>query len=125
MANNGGANAIPVAEFALTLIMATYRNLRRGDLAVRNDDWYNGDLLGQELFGKTVGIVGAGRIGSMLARLLRGFETTTLYTDVIKKSQHRAGWRPTGGPRRTDEHVRRGLSSRAADAVHRWVDRRA
>ena len=84
VANNGGANAIPVAEFALTLIMATYRNLRRGDLAVRNDDWYNGDLLGQELFGKTVGIVGAGRIGSMLARLLRGFETTTLYTDVIR-----------------------------------------
>ena len=31
VANNGGANAIPVAEFALTLIMATYRNLRRGD----------------------------------------------------------------------------------------------
>ena len=84
VANNGGANAIPVAEFALTLIMATYRNLRRGDLAVRNDDWYNGDLLGQELFGKTVGIVGAGRIGSMLARLLRGFETTTLYSDVIR-----------------------------------------
>ena len=84
VANNGGANAIPVAEFALTLIMATYRNLRRGDLAVRNDDWYNGDLLGQELFGKTVGIVGAGRIGSMLARLLRGFETETIYTDVIR-----------------------------------------
>ena len=74
----------PLREFALTLIMATYRNLRRGDRAVRNDDWYNGDLLGQELFGKTVGIVGAGRIGSMLARLLRGFETTTLYSDVIR-----------------------------------------
>ena len=87
VANNGGANAIPVAEFALTLIMATYRNLRRGDRAVRNDDWYNGELLGQELFGKTVGIVGAGRIGSMLARLLRGFETTTIYTDVIR-SEH-------------------------------------
>ena len=84
VANNGGANAISVAEFALTLIMATYRNLRRGDRAVRDDDWYAGDLLGQELFGKTVGIVGAGRIGSMLARMLRGFETTTLYTDVMR-----------------------------------------
>ena len=84
VANNGGANAISVAEFALTLIMATYRNLRRGDRAVRDDDWYAGDLLGQELFGKTVGIVGAGRIGSMLARMLRGFETTTLYTDVAR-----------------------------------------
>ena len=84
VANNGGANAIPVAEFALTLIMATYRNLRRGDRAVRNDDWYADDLLDHELFGKTVGIVGAGRIGSMLGRLLRGFETTTIYTDVAK-----------------------------------------
>ena len=36
-----------------------------------------------ELFGKTVGIVGAGRIGSTLARLLRGFETT--------HSLHRSG----------------------------------
>lgn len=84
VANNGGANAISVAEFALTLIMATYRNLRRGDRAVRDDDWYRGGLLGQELFGKTVGIVGAGRIGSMLARMLRGFETTTIYTDVAR-----------------------------------------
>ena len=84
VANNGGANAIPVAEFALTLIMATYRNLRRGDRAVRDDDWYAGGLLGQELFGKTVGIVGAGRIGSMLGRLLRGFETTTIYSDVMR-----------------------------------------
>ena len=84
VANNGGANAIPVAEFALTLIMATYRNLRRGDRAVRDDDWYNTGLLGQELFGKTIGIVGAGRIGSMLGRLLRGFETTTIYSDVMR-----------------------------------------
>ena len=36
-----------------------------------------------ELFGASVGIVGAGRIGSTVAGMLRGFETTTLYTDKI------------------------------------------
>ena len=40
-----------------------------------------------ELFGKTVGIVGAGRIGSTLAGMLRGFETTTLYSDVVRSEK--------------------------------------
>ena len=40
-----------------------------------------------ELFGTTVGIIGAGRIGSTVAGMLRGFETTTLYTDKIRSEK--------------------------------------
>ncbi len=82
VANNGGANAIPVAEFALSLILAAHRRLHALDRAVRAGGWQTEHRQGHELFGKTVGIVGGGRIGSMLARLLQGFETRTLYADV-------------------------------------------
>ena len=87
VANNGGANAIPVAEFAMTLILACHRHLPIAHNDTRADAWMRPEIDGYdsyELFGKTVGIVGAGRIGSTLARLLRGFETETLYTDLVR-----------------------------------------
>lgn len=87
VANNGGANAIPVAEFALTLLLSTLRHMVDADRDTRGGAWMKPELDGNntyELFGKTVGIVGAGRIGTTVARLLRGFETTTLYTDIVQ-----------------------------------------
>ena len=90
VANNGGANAIPVAEFAMTLILACFRHLPIAHNDTRADAWMRPEIDGYdsyELFGKTVGIVGAGRIGSNLARLLRGFETTTLYTDIVRSEK--------------------------------------
>ena len=90
VANNGGANAIPVAEFAMTLILACHRHLPIAHNDTRDDVWMRPEIDGYdsyELFGKTVGIVGAGRIGSTLARLLRGFETNTLYTDLIRSEK--------------------------------------
>ena len=94
VANNGGANAIPVAEFALSLMLATYRRLSALDRAVRNGGWWTEHRQGRELYGKTVGIVGGGRIGSMLVRLLRGFDANTLYSDVAaSKAAEEAGAR--------------------------------
>ena len=90
VANNGGANAIPVAEFAMTLILACFRHLPIAHNDTRADAWMRPEIDGYdsyELFGKTVGIVGAGRIGSNLVRLLRGFETTTLYTDIVRSEK--------------------------------------
>ena len=90
VANNGGANALPVAEFAMTLILACHRHLPIAHNDTRDDAWMRPQIDGYdsyELFGKTVGIVGAGRIGSTLAGMLRGFETTTLYTDVVRSEK--------------------------------------
>ena len=90
VANNGGANAIPVAEFAMTLILACHRHLPIAHNDTRADAWMRPEIDGYdsyELLGKTVGIVGAGRIGSTLARLLRGFETNTLYTDLVRSEK--------------------------------------
>lgn len=90
VANNGGANAIPVAEYALTLMLSTLRHAVIADQDTREGKWMRDEVDGRdtwELFGKTVGIVGAGRIGSTVARLLRGFETNTLYADIVRSEK--------------------------------------
>ena len=90
VANNGGANAIPVAEYAMTLMMNTLRHAVPADADTREGKWMRDEFAGldtYELFGKTVGIVGAGRIGSTVAQLLRGYETNTLYTDVVQSER--------------------------------------
>ena len=90
VANNGGANAIPVAEFAITLMLSTIRHLTVAAQDTVAGDWMRPEVDGRdshELFGTTVGIIGAGRIGSTVAGMLRGFETTTLYTDKIRSEK--------------------------------------
>ena len=90
VANNGGANAVPVAEFAMTLILSCNRHLPAAHTDTREGAWMRPALDGYssyELFGKTVGIVGAGRIGSTIAGMLRGFETETLYYDPIRSER--------------------------------------
>ena len=90
VANNGGANAIPVAEFAITLMLSTIRHLGVSNMDTKAGDWMRPEVDGRdshELFGATVGIVGAGKIGSNVAGMLRGFDTTTLYTDKVRSEK--------------------------------------
>lgn len=68
-----------VAEFALTLILAALKNLPRYDAVVREGKWTRFPM--RELSGKTVGIVGFGRIGRRLAELLSGFGVELLAYD--------------------------------------------
>jgi lactate dehydrogenase-like 2-hydroxyacid dehydrogenase len=80
-ANNGGGNAIAVAEHALGLLLALGRGIVRGARSARDRRWNEGvrGIPTWELSGKRVGIVGLGPIGQALARLLLGFGTETVY----------------------------------------------
>lgn len=73
------ANHNAVAEFALTLILASMKNLTRYDAVVREGKWSRFPM--RELSQKTVGIVGFGRIGRRLAELLAGFDVEILAYD--------------------------------------------
>ena len=73
------ANYNAVAEFALTLILSVLKNLPRYDRAARSGAWSRFEM--RELTGKTVGIVGFGRIGKRLSELLSGFGITILAYD--------------------------------------------
>jgi phosphoglycerate dehydrogenase-like enzyme len=84
VANNGGANALDVAEHTLTLLLAMYRRLREMDANVRLGRWdaIDSGATTYTIQGKTVGIIGLGNIGRHVARLLRAFGATLLYADA-------------------------------------------
>ena len=84
VANNGGANAISVAEHALTLMMSVGRHtMAHWHNTVKEGKWRQ-SMAGPitELTGKTVGIVGLGHIGKQVAKRLTAFDTDTVYYDI-------------------------------------------
>ena len=81
--NTPGVLTEATADIAWTLIMATARRAVEGDSLVRSGGWkgwYPTELLGLELHGATLGIVGAGRIGTATARRSIGFAMKVLYS---------------------------------------------
>lgn len=64
-----GTSARSVAEFCLLLILAHAKKLLQADASVRRGQWERVRLTGQELYGKTVGIVGLGAVGALLAQM--------------------------------------------------------
>jgi glyoxylate reductase len=74
------------ADFAWTLLMAAARRVVEGDRYVRGGSWKQWDfrlLLGADVHGKTLGIVGFGRIGRGMARRALGFDMRVLYQDAF------------------------------------------
>jgi len=77
------------ADFAWTLLMATARRLVEADRYVRDGkftQWEYMVLLGGDIFGKTLGIIGFGRIGRAMARRALGFNMRVLYQDAVAAS---------------------------------------
>jgi D-3-phosphoglycerate dehydrogenase len=79
--NTPDALTVTVAEMAIALMLSMTRRIASADRAVRAGEWARkyGDLIGVELMGKTVGLVGMGRIGAATARRLRVFDVKLLY----------------------------------------------
>ncbi len=82
VARTTGSNALPVAEFALGLMISALRYIGYGHAELKKGHWSTGSLPGETfmLSGKTVGIIGFGAIGQNVAKLLRGFGCTILYS---------------------------------------------
>jgi phosphoglycerate dehydrogenase-like enzyme len=89
VANNGGANAISVAEHTMMLMMAVSRRLVWQHGNVANGRWRgNGPAPRMyEMFDKTIGIVGLGTIGRKVARLAQAFGMRVLYYDIARLSE--------------------------------------
>jgi D-lactate dehydrogenase len=71
-----------VAEHAVTLILALNRKIHRAYARVREGNFELDGLLGFDLFGRTVGIVGTGKIGAAVARIMTGFGCAVIACDV-------------------------------------------
>src|SRR5215467_11170777 len=89
VANNGGANAIAVAEHALLLMLAVSRKVIWQHGSVSAGRWRgNGPVPRMyELYNKTLGIVGLGTIGKKVARLARAFGMRVHYYDIVRLSE--------------------------------------
>lgn len=77
--NTPGANSTAVADHAIALLLALLRGIPHGDRSVRTGDW--SVRRGRELGTMTVGLVGFGRIGQLVAQRLRGFGSDILVHD--------------------------------------------
>ena len=75
------------ADFAWSLLMAAARRVVESDRYVREGRWKQWDfslLWGADIHGKTLGIVGFGRIGRAMAKRARGFDMRVLYQDAVR-----------------------------------------
>jgi len=79
------ANSESVAEHFVGLALMLAKKIRPADAALRRGEWAARNvLIGTELRGKTLGVLGFGRIGQLTARICRlGFDTPVLYHDIV------------------------------------------
>ncbi|MEE8201992.1 MAG: NAD(P)-dependent oxidoreductase, partial [Candidatus Acidoferrales bacterium] len=79
--NTPGGNAVSVAEHTLALLLALTRRVPAADQSTRAGEWRKSEFSGFELKGKTLGLVGLGRIGQEVARRAQAFEMQVLAHD--------------------------------------------
>ena len=87
VANNGGANAVSVAEHAIMLMLTINHKFDLQIESVKDGKWMQGvtGALSEytSMVDRQVGIIGLGRIGSRVARRLRGWECSVVYSDIV------------------------------------------
>ena len=79
--NTPGGNAISVAEHTLALMLASARSIPAASDSTKSGKWEKKKFLGTELSGKTLGIIGLGNIGLLVARRARPFGMRLLAHD--------------------------------------------
>jgi glyoxylate reductase len=85
--NTPGVLDETTADFAWTLLMAVARRLGEGEALARSGEWKGWDLdqlVGTDVWGKTLGLVGFGRIGRAVARRAAGFQMKVIYHDAVR-----------------------------------------
>jgi D-3-phosphoglycerate dehydrogenase len=79
-------NKDAVAEHALGMLLSLFNHLNKADAEVRQYKWLREENRGEELAGKTVGIIGYGNMGTAFAKRLQGFDVKVLVFDKYKKN---------------------------------------
>ncbi|OGW75084.1 MAG: phosphoglycerate dehydrogenase [Omnitrophica bacterium RBG_13_46_9] len=79
--NAPGGNMVSTAEHTLSLILSLSRNIPQADASLKKGEWSRKKFMGVELYGKTLGIIGLGRIGTEVARRALSFQMKVIACD--------------------------------------------
>ncbi|GAB4539179.1 MAG: phosphoglycerate dehydrogenase [Anaerolineae bacterium] len=79
--NTPGANTIATTEHAIAMLLALCRHIPQADASLRAGEWARSRFIGVQLYRKTLGIVGLGRIGAQVARRTQAFGMTVIAFD--------------------------------------------
>jgi len=85
--NTPDANSNSVAELVFAYMFVSSRLILKADSTTKHGEWLKKQLMGFELTGKTIGIVGVGNIGSRVARKAKGFDMNIICYDPILSSE--------------------------------------
>ena len=83
--NTPGGNTITAAEHTIGMIMALSRNIPQATASLKQGKWEKGKFQGWELFNKTLGIIGVGRIGRLVAERAKGMKMKVIAYDPYIK----------------------------------------
>jgi D-3-phosphoglycerate dehydrogenase len=86
--NAPGGNAVAAAEHTLALMFSLARHVPLADRLMKDGQWRRSQLVGTELTGKTLGLVGLGRVGTEVARRALGLEMQVLVYDPYVPDDH-------------------------------------
>ncbi|MBA2240645.1 MAG: phosphoglycerate dehydrogenase, partial [Solirubrobacterales bacterium] len=81
VANAPEANSVAAAEHTLALALALFRNVPQAHAALTDGRWERSRFAGNELYGKTLGVIGFGRIGQLVAKRAQAFEMEVIGFD--------------------------------------------
>jgi D-3-phosphoglycerate dehydrogenase len=78
------SNAEAVADMTIGLMLSLIRHIPSAHISTKSGEWASKRFVGMELYGKSVGIIGLGSIGTRVAKRLRGFNVKILYYDKYR-----------------------------------------
>ncbi len=88
--NTPGGNTVSAAELAFCLIMALARNIPEANNSVKRGEWERKKFVGSELDGKTLGVLGLGRIGGEVAKRAQAFRMRVIAYDPFLRADKAA-----------------------------------
>jgi phosphoglycerate dehydrogenase-like enzyme len=89
VSNIGGANAVSVAEHNIALALNLLKRIVYGHSKLLRGEWSQAELMNvsSELFGKTWGVIGLGRIGKETSRRAKALGANTIYFDIVRNPE--------------------------------------
>lgn len=81
--NTPGGNTIAATEHTIAMLLAAMRNIPRANMSLLDEKWDRKTYIGRELYEKTIGVLGLGKIGFGVAKRLAAFDSNILVYDPI------------------------------------------